>query len=110
MRPLVSYDDITPAYEPPEDRPQGPPTKKRKETHQKSKRGPHKQNRGREVASHSGGRDEYQDMDGYEEDEDESRELTHQELWDDSSLIDAWNAAAEEYEVRVKASHIAFLL
>ena len=49
-------------------------------------------------------------MDGYEEDEDESRELTHQELWDDSSLIDAWNAAAEEYEVRVEASHIAFLL
>lgn len=34
------------------------------------------------------------------EDEDaESRELTHDEIWDDSALIDAWNAASEEYEV-----------
>ncbi|KAK2462124.1 hypothetical protein APHAL10511_006587 [Amanita phalloides] len=28
----------------------------------------------------------------------ESRELTHEEIWDDSALIDAWNAATEEYE------------
>jgi len=27
-----------------------------------------------------------------------SRELTHEEIWDDSALIEAWNAAAEEYE------------
>jgi hypothetical protein len=27
-----------------------------------------------------------------------SRELTHDEIWDDSALIEAWNAAAEEYE------------
>ncbi|KZT24693.1 hypothetical protein NEOLEDRAFT_1134746 [Neolentinus lepideus HHB14362 ss-1] len=31
---------------------------------------------------------------GYEQ----SRELTHEEIWDDSALIDAWNAASEEYE------------
>jgi hypothetical protein len=29
-----------------------------------------------------------------------SRELTHEEIWDDSALIEAWNAAEEEYEVR----------
>ncbi|EIW86266.1 hypothetical protein CONPUDRAFT_148361 [Coniophora puteana RWD-64-598 SS2] len=32
------------------------------------------------------------------EDEEESRELTHNEIWDDSALIDAWNSAAAEYE------------
>lgn len=31
--------------------------------------------------------------------EDESRELTHEEVWDDSALIAAWDAATEEYEV-----------
>ena len=29
----------------------------------------------------------------------ENRELTHEEIWDDSSLIQAWDAAMEEYEV-----------
>ena len=29
-----------------------------------------------------------------------SRHLTHEEIWDDSALIEAWNAANEEYEVR----------
>ncbi|KAH9487231.1 hypothetical protein JR316_0001300 [Psilocybe cubensis] len=33
---------------------------------------------------------------GYEEEE--SRELTHEEIWDDSALVDAWDAAMEEYE------------
>ncbi|EJD04478.1 uncharacterized protein FOMMEDRAFT_155612 [Fomitiporia mediterranea MF3/22] len=40
---------------------------------------------------------ETQDFDDDEE-EDESRELTHEEIWDDSALIAAWNAANEEYE------------
>lgn len=30
--------------------------------------------------------------------DEESRELTYEEIWDDSALIDAWNAATEEYE------------
>jgi hypothetical protein len=30
--------------------------------------------------------------------EEESRELTYEEIWDDSALINAWNAATEEYE------------
>ena len=41
--------------------------------------------------------DDYVDFEG---EEDESRELTHEEIWDDSALIDAWDAANEEYEVR----------
>lgn len=41
------------------------------------------------------------DEDGeIEEEEEESRELTHEEIWDDSALIDAWNSATAEYEVR----------
>ena len=36
----------------------------------------------------------------YEEEEgEESRELTHDEIWDDSALIEAWESAAAEYEV-----------
>ncbi|OCH84688.1 hypothetical protein OBBRIDRAFT_798867 [Obba rivulosa] len=31
-------------------------------------------------------------------DEEESRELTHEEIWDDSALIDAWNSAMAEYK------------
>lgn len=33
-------------------------------------------------------------------DEEESRDLTHEEIWDDSALVDAWNSATAEYEVR----------
>jgi hypothetical protein len=28
-------------------------------------------------------------------------ELSHDEIWDDSALVDAWDAAQEEYRVRV---------
>lgn len=31
--------------------------------------------------------------------EEQSRELTHEEIWDDTALIAAWDAANEEYEV-----------
>ena len=33
------------------------------------------------------------------EEEEESRELTHDEIWDDSALITAWESATAEYEV-----------
>jgi len=33
-----------------------------------------------------------------DERDEESRELTYDEIWDDSALINAWNAATEEYE------------
>ena len=37
---------------------------------------------------------------GYDEggEGEESRELTHEEIWDDSTLVSAWEAATEEYE------------
>ncbi|KDR68693.1 hypothetical protein GALMADRAFT_256476 [Galerina marginata CBS 339.88] len=38
------------------------------------------------------------EAEGEFEEEEESRELTHQEIWDDSALLDAWEAATEEYE------------
>ena len=31
--------------------------------------------------------------------EEEEEELTHEDIWDDSALIDAWNSATAEYEV-----------
>jgi len=92
MRPIVSYDDITLPYEPesstqsdariPSPR---PPAKKRKRSNAKSK--PHRAP-GSQLAGGSTSR----------VDDDDSRELTHGEIWDDSALIDAWNAAEEEYE------------
>ena len=33
------------------------------------------------------------------EEEEESRELTYGEIWDDSALIAAWESATAEYEV-----------
>jgi|ERR1700722_390936 len=42
-------------------------------------------------------------IDSHEEEEpseyEESREVTHEDLWDDSALIRAWDAATAEYEV-----------
>jgi len=44
--------------------------------------------------------DVFVDSNDYEEGrgEEESRELTHEEIWDDSALVNAWEAATEEYE------------
>ncbi|KAG2357403.1 hypothetical protein BDR07DRAFT_1248986, partial [Suillus spraguei] len=36
----------------------------------------------------------------HEIEEGEGRELTHEEIWGDSALIDAWNSATGEYEAR----------
>ncbi|KAG7445685.1 uncharacterized protein BT62DRAFT_932846 [Guyanagaster necrorhizus] len=71
MRPIVSYDDIASTPEPATS---PPPAKKRKTNHNRKQRN---RNRGRR--------------------EEESRELTHDEIWDDSALIEAWAAANEEY-------------
>ncbi|PBK97346.1 hypothetical protein ARMGADRAFT_1009382 [Armillaria gallica] len=71
MRPIVSYEDI--ASTPASHDSQAPPAKKRKTNH-------HKRNqRSRNRGSH------------------EEEELTYDEIWDDSALIDAWAAANEEY-------------
>ena len=40
-----------------------------------------------------------QELEDGEEEEEESRELTHEEIWDDSALVNAWDSAMAEYEV-----------
>ena len=72
-RPLVSYDDITLPYQPTK-----PSPKRRKRNQQQS------------VSEEA-----FADPNDGEE---ESRELTHEEIWDDSALVNAWEAATEEYE------------
>ncbi|KAF8174756.1 hypothetical protein BJ912DRAFT_989710 [Pholiota molesta] len=129
-RTVVSYDDITLPYDPPEppshsSKSHGqPPSKKRKKNNQKGKRRdspaaksassaqrgePNKYSSGSTASSNQlppstypeGGEDmeEYAADEGeYEEDEEESRELTHEEIWDDSALVYAWESAMEEYQ------------
>jgi len=41
-------------------------------------------------------------------DEDMSRALSHNEIWDDSAFIDAWESATAEYEVR--STHLVLRL
>ena len=89
-RSLVSYDDITLPYQPAQHSRQ-PPPKKRKRSHQKS------QHHHNGVSQENGSEDVFPEQNHYEDDE-ESRELTHEEIWDDSALVDAWEAATEEYE------------
>ncbi|KII86513.1 hypothetical protein PLICRDRAFT_165108 [Plicaturopsis crispa FD-325 SS-3] len=122
MRPLVSYDDISaPAsgflHQPPEigthDPPARPPPAKKRKKNQRNKprreqpqqpqqRVQHWDDPGNPDASMSYGYADGNDFQEEEwedgEEEDESRELTQQEIWDDSALIEAWNAATEEYE------------
>ena len=100
MRSLVSYDDLelvkaTPVLGP-------PPGKKRKRQQNKKPFGSSK---------HAHWDDPVEDQDvpftGYrvlsdlqgEIEDVESRELTHEEIWDDSALIEAWEAATDEYRV-----------
>lgn len=55
---------------------------------------------GEEVAGEEGIIVEEGDEDEDEnEDEEMSRDLTYEEIWDDSALIEAWNSATAEYEV-----------
>ena len=94
MRSVVSYDDLeqittTPAPGP-------PPVKKRKRHQNKRKSlGPQKFAHWDEPA-------ENHDYAGDLEDETTdvaSHDLTHEEIWDDSALIEAWDAAMDEYKV-----------
>ena len=100
MRPLISYDDITLPYQaespsqssPHSSRP--PPNKKRKYSNQKSKQSAAQR---RTSDSHLNGVSSLvADVSNVEDD---GQELTHEDIWDDSALIAAWNAATEEYEV-----------
>lgn len=84
MRELVSYDDITQPFDAGEQAsaaPSAPPTKKQKKNHKGAKQ--QQASIKRDDAANS------YDI-----------EMTNNDAWDDSALIDAWNAATEEYEVR----------
>jgi hypothetical protein len=122
MRPLLSYDDITDSQSL---RPkisqnssnQQHQSKKRKRNNGQNSHNNKKRQFGAAVTPHytqhwddpetSTEQVAYDDPDNTEllDDEkaegsfEESRELTHDEIWDDSALIDAWDAATEEYEV-----------
>jgi hypothetical protein len=85
--------------------PQQPPSKKRKRTNQKTQRSrktAHWDDTGDLTSQMNYDDSNAQAEDGEigEEEEEESRELTHEEIWDDSALIDAWNSATAEYDVR----------
>jgi hypothetical protein len=107
MRSVVSYDDleqITTAHAP------GlPPAKKRKRQQNKRKSfGSQKFAHWDEpIENHDvslADNDYAGDLEGETVDA-EGRELTHEEIWDDSALIEAWDAAMDEYKVR--QSHVS---
>ena len=117
MRPVVSYDDITPPEDstsvqlgPPLPSTNQPPAKKRKMYQKAPARRPqqHVQHwdepgSSAELVYYEEGEVEPRHVQGSaaaeEDEEEESRDLTHEEIWDDSALIDAWNSANAEYEV-----------
>lgn len=37
-----------------------------------------------------------------------ARPLTHEEIWDDSALIQSWDEAVEEYKVSLRSAHVTF--
>ncbi|KAJ4480350.1 hypothetical protein C8R41DRAFT_842796 [Lentinula lateritia] len=113
MRPVVSYDDITLPYDSVSAVVQETSrivahNNNRTSTTNKSSSSKKRKRKSRHSAAatsgHHGITGNNNNFNG-EEDEDavyleveESRELTHDEIWDDSALIEAWNAAAEEYK------------
>ena len=119
-RQLISYDDITLPYEHQEQTPihshSAHPTaaKKRKRNNQKTWSGSafqktassdptSAQNAGNGSSRINGSWESYAPADamneGEEEEEEEDRELSHEEIWDDSALVNAWEAAQQEYEM-----------
>ena len=102
-RPLVSYADITLPYDTNHSSPPSniskPPTKKRKWNKPKTRGGntSHSTNGFTTTSENTSSQSQAETQEGAHGME-ESRELTYDEIWDDSALIDAWNAATEEYE------------
>lgn len=38
-----------------------------------------------------------------------NKSLTHEEIWDDSALVQSWDEAVEEYKVRPITTHVTFI-
>lgn len=112
-RPIVSYDDITLPYDQPMEAPVSTatrlPSKKQKRNNKATQQRP-KTHQHWDASKLTGGTSGHanfpqnapfineeettKEFRGYEQ----SRELLHEEIWDDSALIEAWDAATEEYE------------
>lgn len=101
MRSVVSYDDLEQIATTPGPGP--PPTKRRKrQQNRKKSSGPQKfahwdepvENPDVPFTDHDYAGDLEGETAGVE-----SRELTHEEIWDDSALIEAWDTAMDEYKV-----------
>ncbi|KAL4065773.1 hypothetical protein V8B97DRAFT_1108437 [Scleroderma yunnanense] len=111
MRQLVHYDlDSSPGPSklPQTSGPSQPAPKKRKHTHERGvhpSQIQHWDDPGnaqeivvydeQEIVPYENGNTQVEEEEG--EEIEESRELTHEEIWDDSALIDAWNSAEAEY-------------
>jgi hypothetical protein len=117
MRPIVSYDDIAPAVS---GRPALPPR-----GNQDGRRGGRGRGRGSSGAPNRVHWDDpaamQSDSISYDESQPQqssskkkwefkSRELTHEEIWDDSALVDAWDAAMEEYEACISLFSVICLI
>ncbi|KAJ6498156.1 hypothetical protein C8R47DRAFT_972144 [Mycena vitilis] len=105
QRTVISYDDITLPYSPPDPprtaptgnySPAGPSQSKKRKWSNQNQKG-NKDGNGKAVAGNASVREAQEAVEDDDEDPD-SRFLTAEEIWDDSALIDAWNAATEEYE------------
>ena len=101
MRSVVSYDDLerlptAPAPGPP------PQKKRRRQQNKRKSSGSQQFTHWDEPVENHGvtftGHDYVGDFGDKTTDVD-SRELTHEEIWDDSALIGAWDAAMDEYKV-----------
>jgi hypothetical protein len=100
MRQLISYDDIAGCPEAEQTQvvaPQDPSASLySKYQKRKPKKTAHHRMHAPTVAVETM---DYEDENLSEEMDEGSQELAHDDIWDDSALIEAWNAATEEYEV-----------
>jgi hypothetical protein len=115
VRPLVSYDDLSspqekrtvPPTAQPTPRPTKPPKKRKRYTQQHWDEQTESRHahvtygeqvlEAQNVNAERTGRDVRNSV----VPDEGSRELTHEEIWDDSALIDVWNTATAEYEASI---------
>lgn len=97
MRSVVSYGDlgqVTTMSTP------GPPKKRKRQQNKRKSSGSQKFTHWDEpVENHDVSLLSHDNANGDEVVNAESRELTHEEIWDDSALVEAWDAAMDEYRV-----------
>ncbi|KAG7090626.1 hypothetical protein E1B28_009728 [Marasmius oreades] len=99
MRQVVSYEDITLPYEVTANAANEVTKLNTTYSNNNQKSQSKRKRKSRNSTNRSSNRQGVLPEENHEtEDMDMSRELTYEEIWDDSALVDAWNAATEEYE------------